>query len=167
MAFPDFKMEKSVLDRRLDQMRQEGVVFQTGAHVGKNVPVEDLRREFDALLLTGGAESPRNLPVPGRELKGIHFAMEYLPQQNRRGAGDVVDGQILATGKHVVIIGGGDTGADCLGTAHRQKAASIHQFEIMPQPPLERSPLTPWPSLAAAVAHRKRARRRRHSRLGH
>ncbi len=144
-GIPDFKMEKAVLDRRLDQMLQEGVVFKTGSHVGKNVPVEDLNREFDALLLTGGAESPRNLPVPGRELKGIHFAMEYLPQQNRRGAGDVVEGQILATGKRVVIIGGGDTGADCLGTAHRQKAASIHQFEIMPQPPLERSPLTPWP----------------------
>ena len=121
------------------------MVFQTGAHVGKNVPVEDLRREFDAILLAGGAESPRDLPVPGRELKGIHFAMEYLPQQNRRVAGDVVAGQILATGKHVVIIGGGDTGADCLGTAHRQKAASVHQFEIMPQPPLERSPTTPWP----------------------
>ena len=144
-GIPDFKMEKSVLDRRLGQMLQEGVVFQTGAHVGKNVPVEDLRREFDALLLTGGAESPRDLPVPGRELKGIHFAMEYLPQQNRRGAGDVVDGQILATGKRVVIIGGGDTGADCLGTTHRQKAAAVYQFEIMPQPPQERSPNTPWP----------------------
>ncbi len=144
-GIPDFKMEKTVLDRRLDQMLQEGVVFQTGAHVGKNVPAEDLLREFDALLLTGGAESPRNLPVPGRELKGIHFAMEYLPQQNRRIAGDVVEGQILATAKRVVIIGGGDTGADCLGTAHRQKAASVHQFEIMPQPPLERSPNTPWP----------------------
>ena len=144
-GIPDFKMEKSVLDRRIDQMLQEGVVFQTNAHVGKNVPVEDLRRDFDALLLTGGAESPRNLPVPGRELKGIHFAMEYLPQQNRRNAGDNVGGQILATGKRVVIIGGGDTGADCLGTAHRQKAASVHQFEIMPQPPAERSPFTPWP----------------------
>jgi glutamate synthase (NADPH/NADH) small chain len=126
-------------------MLQEGVVFQTNAHVGKNVPVEDLRRDFDALLLTGGAESPRNLPVPGRELKGIHFAMEYLPQQNRRVAGEIVDGQILATSQRVVIIGGGDTGADCLGTAHRQKAASVQQFEIMPQPPLERSPSTPWP----------------------
>jgi glutamate synthase (NADPH/NADH) small chain len=144
-GIPDFKLEKRVLDRRLDQMTQEGVVFRTGAHVGKSVPVEDLQREFDALLLTGGAESPRDLPVPGRELRGIHFAMEYLPQQNRRIAGDVVDGQISAAGKHVVIIGGGDTGADCLGTAHRQKAASIHQFEIMPQPPLERSPSTPWP----------------------
>jgi glutamate synthase (NADPH) small chain len=144
-GIPDFKLEKHILERRLDQMVQEGVVFQTGAHVGKNVPVEDLRREFDAVLLSGGAESPRDLQVPGRELRGIHFAMEYLPQQNRRIAGDVVDGQILATGKRVVIIGGGDTGADCLGTAHRQKAASIHQFEIMPMPPEERSPSTPWP----------------------
>jgi glutamate synthase (NADPH/NADH) small chain len=144
-GIPDFKLEKAVLDRRLEQMRREGVAFETRAHVGKNVPVEDLRRQFDALLLAGGAESPRDLPVPGRALHGIHFAMEYLPQQNRRGAGDLVEGQILATGKRVVIIGGGDTGADCLGTAHRQKAASVHQFEIMPQPPLERSPLTPWP----------------------
>jgi glutamate synthase (NADPH/NADH) small chain len=144
-GIPDFKLPKEILDRRLHQMRQEGVVFQTGAHIGKNVRVEDLRRDFDALLLAGGAESPRDLPVPGRELKGIHFAMEYLPQQNRRVAGDVVEGQILATGKRVVIIGGGDTGADCLGTAHRQKAASVQQLEIMPQPPLERSPTTPWP----------------------
>jgi glutamate synthase (NADPH/NADH) small chain len=144
-GIPDFKLEKPILERRLDQMLQEGVVFRTGAHVGKNVPVEDLRREFDAILLTGGAESPRDLQVPGRELRGIHFAMEYLPQQNRRIAGDVVDGQIVATGRRVVIIGGGDTGADCLGTAHRQKAASIHQFEIMPMPPEERSPSTPWP----------------------
>jgi glutamate synthase (NADPH/NADH) small chain len=144
-GIPDFKLQKDILDRRLDQMLQEGVTFQTGAHVGRNFPVEDLRREFDALLLTGGAESPRDLPVPGRELQGIHFAMEYLPQQNRRVAGEVVDGQILATGQRVVIIGGGDTGADCLGTAHRQKAASVQQFEIMPQPPLERSPSTPWP----------------------
>ena len=144
-GIPDFKLEKPILDRRLDQMAQEGVVFRTGAHVGKSVPVENMRREFDAILLTGGAESPRDLQVPGRELRGIHFAMEYLPQQNRRIAGDVVDGQILPTGKRVVIIGGGDTGADCLGTAHRQKAASIHQFEIMPMPPEERSPSTPWP----------------------
>jgi glutamate synthase (NADPH) small chain len=144
-GIPDFKLEKAVLDRRLDQMRYEGVLFKTGAHVGRNFPVEELRGNFDALLLAGGAESPRDLPVPGRDLRGIHYAMEYLPQQNRRGAGDRVDGQILATGKHVIIIGGGDTGADCLGTAHRQKAKSIHQFEIMPQPPAERSPLTPWP----------------------
>ncbi len=144
-GIPDFKLEKAVLDRRLEQMRYEGVLFKTGAHVGRNVSVEDLRGQFDALLLAGGAEFPRDLPVHGRDLKGIHYAMEYLPQQNRRIAGDGVDGQILATGKHVIIIGGGDTGADCLGTAHRQKAKSIHQFEIMPQPPAERSPLTPWP----------------------
>ena len=144
-GIPDFKLEKHVLDRRLDQMQREGVEFQPNAHVGSNIPVEDLRRDFDALLLAGGAESPRNLPVPGRELKGIHFAMEYLPQQNRRGAGDAVEAQILATGRRVAIIGGGDTGADCLGTAHRQKAAAVYQFEIMPQPPQERSSLTPWP----------------------
>jgi glutamate synthase (NADPH/NADH) small chain len=144
-GIPDFKMEKRYLDRRLQQMTEEGVRFQTCAHVGHNVPVEDLRKEFDAILLAGGAESPRDLNVPGRELKGIHFAMEFLPQQNKRNAGDAVPDQILATGKRVVIIGGGDTGADCLGTCHRHKAKSIHQFEIMPMPPLERSPSTPWP----------------------
>jgi glutamate synthase (NADPH/NADH) small chain len=144
-GIPDFKMEKHVLDRRMEQMAAEGVVFQPRAHVGHNVPVEDLRKEFHAILLCGGAESPRDLRVPGRELKGIHFAMEFLPQQNKRNAGDPVPNQLLATGKRVVIIGGGDTGADCLGTSHRQKAKSIHQFEIMPMPPAERSPSTPWP----------------------
>jgi len=144
-GIPDFKMEKGVLDRRLDQMLAEGVVFQTKSHVGQNVPVEDLRKEFDAILLAGGAEAPRDLKVPGRDLKGIHFAMEFLPQQNKKIAGDEVPRQILATGKHVVIIGGGDTGADCLGTCHRQKAKSITQFEIMPMPPAERAPSTPWP----------------------
>jgi glutamate synthase (NADPH/NADH) small chain len=144
-GIPDFKLEKRILDRRLEQMAREGVVFKTRQHAGRSVPVEDLRREFDALLLAGGAENPRDLNVPGRELKGIHFAMEYLPQQNRRMAGDALAGQILATGKRVVVIGGGDTGADCLGTAHRQKPASVHQLEILPMPPLERSPSTPWP----------------------
>ncbi len=144
-GIPDFKMEKHILDRRLEQMEQEGVTFQPRSHVGQSVPVEDLRKEFDVILLAGGAEHPRDLKVPGRELKGIHFAMEFLPQQNKVVAGDSVAGQILATGKHVVIIGGGDTGADCLGTVHRQKAASVHQFEIMPMPPNERSPKTPWP----------------------
>jgi glutamate synthase (NADPH/NADH) small chain len=144
-GIPDFKMEKGILDRRLEQMLAEGVVFQTKSHVGQNVPIEDLRKEFDAILLTGGAEAPRDLKVPGRDLKGIHFAMEFLPQQNKKIAGDEVPNQILATGKHVVIIGGGDTGADCLGTCHRQKAKSITQFEIMPMPPLERAPSTPWP----------------------
>jgi glutamate synthase (NADPH/NADH) small chain len=144
-GIPDFKLEKRILDRRLEQMAREGVAFKARKHVGYDVPVEELRREFDAILVAGGAESPRDLDVPGRGLEGIHFAMEYLPQQNRRQAGDVVAGQILATGKRVVIIGGGDTGADCLGTAHRQKPASVHQLEIMPVPPLERSPNTPWP----------------------
>src|SRR5271167_3491618 len=144
-GIPDFKMEKNILDRRLEQMAAEGVCFETSAHVGGNVPVEDLREEFDAILLAGGAENPRDLNVPGRELKGIHFAMDFLPQQNKRVAGDSVPEQILATGKRVVIIGGGDTGADCLGTCHRQNAKSVLQFEIMPMPPAERSSTTPWP----------------------
>jgi len=144
-GIPDFKLEKRIVDRRLEQMIAEGVRFETRAHVGANVPVEDLRRDFDVILLAGGAEQPRDLNVPGRELNGIHFAMEFLPQQNKRNAGDAVEDQILATGKNVIIIGGGDTGADCLGTCHRQKAKSIQQFEIMPTPPPERSPSTPWP----------------------
>ena len=144
-GIPDFKMEKSILDRRLGQMEAEGVLFQTGVHVGKDVSADDLRKEFDAVLLAGGAEAPRDLKVPGRELNGIHFAMDFLPQQNKRNAGDSVPDQILATGKRVVIIGGGDTGADCLGTCHRQKAKSVLQFEIMPTPPGERHPSTPWP----------------------
>jgi glutamate synthase (NADPH/NADH) small chain len=126
-------------------MMAEGVKFQTNAHVGGNIPAQDLRKEFDAVVLTGGAEQPRDLRVPGRELKGIYFAMEFLPQQNKVVAGDAVLDQIRATGKHVVIIGGGDTGADCLGTCHRHGAKSIHQFEIMPMPPAERAPSTPWP----------------------
>lgn len=144
-GIPDFKMEKWLIDRRIDQMTAEGVQFVTNAHVGVNPPAQDLLAEYDAILLAGGAEAPRDLNVPGRDLKGIHFAMDFLPQQNRTVAGDHVDGQTLATGKRVVIIGGGDTGADCLGTSHRQKALSVHQFEIMPMPPAERSPATPWP----------------------
>ncbi|MCP5115853.1 MAG: glutamate synthase subunit beta [bacterium] len=152
-GIPDFKMEKHLVDRRIEQMIAEGVVFETNAHVGENVPVEDLRTEYDALMIGSGAEAPRDLTVPGRELNGIHFAMDFLPQQNKRVAGDqdvIADStryteDILATGKNVIIIGGGDTGADCLGTSHRQKAASIHQFEIMPKPPEERSDGTPWP----------------------
>ena len=146
-GIPQFKLEKHLIDRRLEQMSAEGVKFVTGAEVGKNVAVEDLRSEFDAIVLAGGAEHPRDLNLPGRDLKGIHFAMEYLPQQNRRNLGDIIalESEILATGKRVVIIGGGDTGADCLGTCHRQKPRSVHQFEIMPKPPDERSPQTPWP----------------------
>jgi glutamate synthase (NADPH) small chain len=144
-GIPNFKMEKHLIDRRLEQMRAEGVKFKVNATVGGNVPVEDLRREYDAILLAGGAENPRNLDVPGREMKGIHFAMDFLPQQNKVCEGDTVSGQILATGKHVIIIGGGDTGADCVGTSHRQGAASVTQFELLPKPPDNRSPLTPWP----------------------
>jgi len=146
-GIPEFKMEKRIVDRRLEQMETEGVKFVINAHVGHSIPVEDLQREFDAILLAGGAEAPRDLSVPGRELNGIHFAMEYLPQSNQRCHGDLLDPatEIFATDKRVIIIGGGDTGADCLGTVHRQKAASVHQFEIMPMPPSDRAPSTPWP----------------------
>jgi glutamate synthase (NADPH) small chain len=151
-GIPNFKLEKHIVDRRIEQMRAEGVVFETSAHVGVNVSVESLREEFDAILLCGGAEQPRDLKIPGRELKGIHFAMDFLPQQNRRCEGDPDEKflsdpslAILATGKRVVIIGGGDTGADCLGTTHRQHPVSVHQFEIMPRPPAERADSTPWP----------------------
>jgi glutamate synthase (NADPH/NADH) small chain len=146
-GIPNFKLEKHLLDRRLEQMEAEGVKFQTGSHVGGNVPVADLRRDFDVILLAGGAEHPRNINVPGRELKGIHFAVPFLTQATKRFYGEKIAKQqsVEATHRHVVIIGGGDTGADCLGTSHRQKAASITQLEIMPQPPDDRSPLTPWP----------------------
>jgi glutamate synthase (NADPH/NADH) small chain len=146
-GIPNFKLEKHVVDRRIEQMRAEGVTFVTNAHVGVNVPVEALTEHYDAILLAGGAEQPRDLKIPGRELKGIHFAMEFLPQQNKRCEGDQLDPalDILATGKRVVIIGGGDTGADCLGTSLRQKALSVHQFEIMPKPPATRAASTPWP----------------------
>jgi glutamate synthase (NADPH/NADH) small chain len=134
-GIPNFKLEKHLIDRRLDQMRAEGVEFVPNAHIGRDIPIEDLRRGYDAILLAGGAEQPRDLPVPGRELNGIHFAMQFLGRSS----------PVSAAGKRVVIIGGGDTGADCLGTSHRQKALSVHQFELLPQPPLERSPSTPWP----------------------
>ncbi|MBI3545990.1 MAG: glutamate synthase subunit beta, partial [Gammaproteobacteria bacterium] len=146
-GIPEFKMEKKVLDRRLDQLKTEGVVFKVNAHVGVNLPAAELRKNFDAVLLTGGACAPRDLPVPGRELKGVYFAMEYLTQSNRRHEGDTIPAaaEISAHGKHVVIIGGGDTGADCLGTAHRQGAKSVHQLEIMPRPPEHRADNNPWP----------------------
>jgi glutamate synthase (NADPH/NADH) small chain len=145
-GIPNFKLEKHILDRRLQQLEEEGVEFITNTFVGQNPTATELREQYDALLLAGGAEQPRDLPVPGRELKGIHFAVAYLSQQNRRGEGlPLGEHEILATGKRVVIIGGGDTGADCLGTAHRQGAKSVHQFELMPMPPQERSPRTPWP----------------------
>ncbi len=146
-GIPEFKMEKRVLDRRLQQMQAEGVVFKPNSHVGANLPVEELKKNFDAILLTGGACAPRDLKVPGRELAGIHLAMEYLTQQNKACEGDKIpsDKQISAKGKRVVIIGGGDTGADCLGTVHRQGAASVHQLEIMPRPPETRASDNPWP----------------------
>ncbi len=146
-GIPEFKMEKKVLDRRLQQLKTEGVIFKANAHVGVNLPVAELRKNFDAILLAGGACAPRDLPVPGRELKGVYFAMEYLTQSNRRSEGDTIPAayEINAQGKHVVIIGGGDTGADCLGTAHRQGAKSVHQLEIMPRPPEQRADNNPWP----------------------
>jgi len=146
-GIPNFKLEKHVIDRRIQQMRAEGVTFLTNACVGGNVPVEALTGHYDAILLCGGSEDPRNLNIPGRELKGIHFAMEFLPQQNRRNEGDAIDSAtaIHAAGKHVLIIGGGDTGADCLGTSLRQGPKSVHQFEIMPKPPEQRAASTPWP----------------------
>jgi len=147
-GIPEFKMEKSILQRRLEIMKAEGVEFRTDANVGVNVSVESLRKDFDALLLAGGATLPRDLPIPGRDLDGVHFAMDYLPLQNKRCEGDTVPEKefISAEGKKVVIIGGGDTGADCLGTAHRQGAASIVQFELLPKPPKDRAVDNPWPN---------------------
>lgn len=145
-GIPDFKMEKWVIDRRLVQLKAEGVDFKTSVHVGKDITGEQLRRQFDAVCLAMGAEHPRDLAVPGRDLKGIHFAMEFLTQQNKRNAGDKIPGEpITAKGRRVVIIGGGDTGSDCLGTAHRQGCTEVHQFELLPEPPPERAPSTPWP----------------------
>jgi glutamate synthase (NADPH) small chain len=146
-GIPDFKMEKWVIDRRLDQIREEGVEFRTNIEVGVDITADELIRGYDAVLLAVGAEAARDLPIPGRELNGVHFAMDYLTQQNKRGAGDrfASADEILATGKRVIIIGGGDTGVDCLGTAHRQKAASVHQLQIHPMPPDDRHASTPWP----------------------
>ena len=157
-GIPDFKMEKSHIDRRVEQMKAEGVTFRTGVMVGElpkgskvtnwakeTISPEQLQKDFDAVVLTGGAEQSRDLPVPGRDLDGVHFAMEFLPQQNKVNAGDKLKGQIMATGKHVIVIGGGDTGSDCVGTSNRHGAVSVVQFELMPQPPEEENrPLT-WP----------------------
>src|SRR5512134_1615950 len=146
-GIPEFKMEKRFLDRRLAVLEEEGVVFRPNVNVGVDVSMDRLRGDYDAILLAGGAGQPRDLPVPGRELKGIHFAMDYLTLQNKRCEGDEIPDAdfITAHGKHVIIIGGGDTGADCLGTAHRQGAASVHQLELLPRPPQERAPDNPWP----------------------
>ena len=157
-GIPDFKMEKSHIDRRVEQMKAEGVTFRTGVLVGampegsrvtndarETVSADELKAGFDAVLLTGGAELSRDLPVPGRELDGVHFAMEFLPQQNKVVAGDKVKGQIMATGKHVIVIGGGDTGSDCVGTSNRHGAASVTQFELMPMPPEQENKPLVWP----------------------
>jgi glutamate synthase (NADPH/NADH) small chain len=146
-GIPDFKMEKHHVDRRVAQMEAEGVTFHYGAHVGVDLPAERLVADYDALVLAGGAEKARDLPIPGRELKGIHFAMEFLQQQNRRVSGEPQgDGEpILAGGKHVVVIGGGDTGSDCIGTSIRQGARSVRNFELLPQPPLAENKLMTWP----------------------
>jgi glutamate synthase (NADPH/NADH) small chain len=145
-GIPDFKMEKWVIDRRLEQMEAEGTEFRTNANVGVNVSVEELERDFDAIVLAGGATAWRDLPMPGRELNGIHQAMEYLPLSNQVQSGDLAAHPIDAYGKRVVIIGGGDTGADCLGTANRQGAVNVTQLEILPKPPPTRAESTPWPT---------------------
>jgi len=146
-GIPDFKMEKHVVDRRLDQLRAEGIEFRTKVSIGTDITGDELLRGYDAVMLGVGAEQPRDVAIPGRELKGIHYAMDYLTQQNKRGAGDRFTSgeEIMAQGKRVIIIGGGDTGADCLGTAHRQRAASVHQLQINGMPPEERHESTPWP----------------------
>jgi len=146
-GIPDFKLEKWIIDRRMEQMREEGVSFQTGVTVGVDLSAAELRRSFDAVLLCIGSEVPRDLPVEGRGLAGVHFAMDFLSQQNRRVAGDAVPPreEILATGRHVVILGGGDTGSDCVGTSHRQGARSVTSVELLERPPDEPSPRTPWP----------------------
>ena len=159
LGIPDFKLEKSVVQRRVNQLEEEGVEFRTNANVGVNISTADLLQEYDAICLTGGATQPRDLGVPGRELNGIHFAVSYLSQQNKLLAGEPVDDgeRIDANGKNVIILGGGDTGADCLGTAHRQGAASVLQIELLPEPPADRSQSNPWPEwpmiLRSSAAH--------------
>ncbi|RKP45720.1 glutamate synthase subunit beta [Pararobbsia silviterrae] len=157
-GIPDFKMEKGLIDRRIEQMEAEGVTFRTGVYVGgegfpvhiqngsrETISPKQLKADFDAVVIAGGAEMPRDLPVPGRELQGTYFAMEFLPQQNKVNAGDVVEHQLKATGKHVIVIGGGDTGSDCVGTSNRHGAASVTQFELLPQPPEQENKTMVWP----------------------
>jgi glutamate synthase (NADPH/NADH) small chain len=146
-GIPDFKMEKEIIDRRVEQMKAEGVVFRTSVRIGVDVQAADLRRDFGAVVLATGAREARDLGIPGRSLRGVHFAMDFLTQQNRKVAGDTLDPneEIVAKGKHVVVLGGGDTGSDCVGTSIRQGAASVTQVELMPKPPLVRMPTNPWP----------------------
>ena len=162
-GIPDFKFEKHHIDRRMAQMQAEGVTFRTGVHVGRTLAAPTLLEDFDAVVLAGGSEHPRDLPVPGRELSGIHFAMDFLPQQNKVVAGDKVAGQLVAAGKHVVVIGGGDTGSDCIGTSIRQGAKSVVNFELMPQPPEREDKSTTWPywplKLRTSTSHEEGATR--------
>ena len=147
LGIPEFKLEKAVVQRRVDQMTAEGVTFRTGVYVGQDVPVADIRSEFDAICLTGGSTVARDLPIPGRELDGLHLAMDYLTQQNRINEGQTFSpsDRIAAEGKRVLVLGGGDTGSDCVGTAHRQGAEVVYQFELLPEPPLVRGDDNPWP----------------------
>ncbi len=162
-GIPDFKMEKSHIDRRMTQMEAEGVSFQVNQHVGKNVAAEDVLKEYDAVVLAGGAEFPRDLPVTGRELDGVMYAMDFLPAQNKVNAGDVIPDQVKATGKHVVVIGGGDTGSDCVGTSNRHGALSVTQFELMPRPPEKEIKELVWPNwplkLRTSSSHEEGANR--------
>lgn len=173
-GIPDFKLEKNILDRRIELMEEEGIIFQTNANVGVNIRTKSLLDEYDAILLCGGATIPRNLPIPGRELKGVHFAMEFLSQQNKRIAHLEINydheglsyqnGDIWASGKNVVVIGGGDTGSDCVGTSIRQKANSITQLELLPQPPNDKNETTPWPNwpmiLRSSTSHEEGCERK-------
>lgn len=162
-GIPDFKMEKSHIDRRMAQMQAEGVEFRVNQHVGKNVEAKDLLNEYDAVVLAGGAEFPRDLPVTGRELDGVMYAMDFLPAQNKVNAGDVIPNQVKATGKHVVVIGGGDTGSDCVGTSNRHGALSVTQFELMPRPPEKENKELVWPNwplkLRTSSSHEEGAER--------
>lgn len=162
-GIPDFKMEKSHIDRRMAQMEAEGVTFKVNQHVGANVSAADLERDYDAVILAGGAEYPRDLPAPGRELDGVHYAMDFLTPQNKTVAGDHLPDRIMATNKHVVVIGGGDTGSDCVGTSNRHGALSITQFELMPQPPEKENKAMVWPNwplkLRTSSSHEEGANR--------
>ncbi|EUJ11766.1 NADH/NADPH-dependent glutamate synthase small subunit [Methylophilaceae bacterium 11] len=162
-GIPDFKMEKSHIDRRMAQMEAEGVTFKVNQYVGENVNADDVVNQYDAVILAGGAEHPRDLPVPGRELDGVHFAMDFLTPQNKVVAGDTIPDRIMATNKHVVVIGGGDTGSDCVGTSNRHGALSISQFELMPQPPEKENKELVWPNwplkLRTSSSHEEGANR--------
>ncbi|MEX2592616.1 MAG: glutamate synthase subunit beta [Anditalea sp.] len=164
-GIPDFKMEKWVVERRTNLMKKSGIKFRTNAHVGVNIPVKEITDEFDAIMLCGGSTVPRDLDIPGRDLNGVHFAMDFLKQNNKRVAGDTIpeEEEILATGKDVVVIGGGDTGSDCVGTSNRHRAKSVTQIELLEQPPLERTPDNPWPHwpmvLRTSSSHEEGVRR--------